>query len=107
MSELGAQVTFPPNKRPTFRMGSTIYLFFLSVTPQDEWRMQSLPAGKPDGLNTRESVLTQQFPEIWMEDNSSPTPTPRLAKQAPLVTELSRVQLRQHPPWVYQTLLSH
>ena len=61
-------------------MSSTTYLLFLSVTPQDEWRLDNLPE---DGLNRRERELTQQFPEVWTKDNP-----PRLAKQVPLVTEL-------------------
>ena len=76
-------------------MGSTTYLLFLSVTPQDEWRLHDLPEGKPDGLNSQERELTQQFPEVWVEDNPAPPhhhprppPTPRLAKQVPLVIEL-------------------
>ena len=68
-------------------MGSTAttYLLFLSVTPQDEWRLNDLPEGKLDGLNGRgrERELTQQFPEVWAEDNPF-----RVAKQVPLVTEL-------------------
>ena len=50
-------------------MGSTTYLLFLSVTPQDEWRLHDLPEVKPDRLNSRERKLTQQFPEVWAEDN--------------------------------------
>ena len=49
-SDLSAQ------ERPTLRVGSTTYLLFLSVTPQDEWRLHDLPEGKPDGLNSRERV---------------------------------------------------
>ena len=45
--------------------------------------MHDLPEGKPDRLNSRERELTQQFPEVWAEDNPS-----RVAKQVPLVTEL-------------------
>ena len=54
LSKLGAQVTFPPSpcERPTLRMGSTTCLLFLSVTPQDEWRLHDLPEGKLDGLNS-------------------------------------------------------
>ena len=50
-------------------------------------------ARKPDGLNSPERELTQQFPKVWVEDNPSPTSTqnPRLAKQVPLVTELNPV----------------
>ena len=48
--------------------------------------MHSLPERKPDGLNSQERELTQQFPEVWAEDN--PYPFPRLAKQVPLVIEL-------------------
>ena len=76
-------------------MGSTIYSLFFSVIPQDKWRLHNLPARKPDGLNSQERELTQQFPEVWVEDNPAPPhhhprppPTPRLAKQVPLVTEL-------------------
>ena len=64
-------------------MGSTTYLLFLSVTPQDEWRLDNLPEGKPDGLNRRDRELTQQFPEVWTKENPL-----RLAKQVPLVIEL-------------------
>ena len=69
-------------------MGSATYLLFLSVTPQDEWRLHNLPEGKPDGLNSQEIELTQQFPEVWAEDNPPSTHRPRLAKQVPLVIEL-------------------
>ena len=72
-------------------MGSTIYLLFLLVTPQDEWRLHNLLEGKPDGLNSQQRELTQQFPEVWAEDNPPPpprSPIPRLAKQVPLVIEL-------------------
>ena len=65
-------------------MGSTTYLLFLSATPQDEWRLPDLRARKPDRLNSQERELTQQFPEVWAEDN----PPPRLSKQVPLVIEL-------------------
>ena len=69
-------------------MGSATYLLFLSVTPQDEWRLHNLPEGKPDGLNSQEIELTQQFPEVWAEDNPPSTHRPRLAKQVPLEIEL-------------------
>ena len=55
LSKLGAQVTFPPNERPTLRVVSTTYLLFLSVTPQDEWRLYYLLDGKPGRLNSQES----------------------------------------------------
>ena len=51
-SEIGGTSDLSPYKRPTVRVGSTTYLLFLSVTPQDEWRLQDLPEGKPDGLNS-------------------------------------------------------
>ena len=66
LPKLGAQVTFPPNERPTLQVGSTTYLLFLLVTPQDEWRLHDLPEGKPGRLNSQESK--QQFPEVWVED---------------------------------------
>ena len=65
--KLGAQVTFPHCNRPTLRVGSTTYLLFLSVTPQMN---RGCTEGKPDGLNTQERELTQQFPEVWVEDNT-------------------------------------
>ena len=64
-------------------MSSTTHLLFLSVTPQVEWRLHDLPEGKLDKLNGQERELTQQFPEVWAEDNP-----PRLAKQVPLVIKL-------------------
>ena len=39
--------------------------------------------GNGTGLNSQERELTQQFPEVWAEDNP-----PGLAKQVPLVIEL-------------------
>ena len=73
LSKLGAQVTFPPRKlppheRPTLQVGSTTYLLFLLVTPQDEWRLHDLLEGKPGGLNSEERELNI-FPEVWAEDN--------------------------------------
>ena len=35
VSKLGAQVTFSPEDRPTFRVETTTYLLSLSVSPQD------------------------------------------------------------------------
>ena len=59
LSKLGAQVTFPPRKlppheRPTLQVGSTTYLLFLLVTPQDEWRLHDLLEKKQDGLDRRD-----------------------------------------------------
>ena len=45
LSKLGAQVTFPPNERPTLQVGSTTYLLFLLVIPQDEWRLHDFLKG--------------------------------------------------------------
>ena len=73
LSKLGALST---HERPSVRVGSTTYLLFLSATPQDEWRLPDLRARKPDRLNSQERELTQQFPEVWAEDN----PPPRLSK---------------------------
>ena len=77
-------MTFPPHKRPTLHVDSTTYLLFLLGTPQDEWRLHNLLEWKLDGLNSRERELTQQFPEVWAEENPA-----RLAKQVPLVIELN------------------
>ena len=41
----------------------------------------SLPERKPDGLNSQERELTQQFPEVWAEDN--PYPFPKACKTSP------------------------
>ena len=72
LPKLGAQVTFPPNERPTLQVGSTTYLLFLLVIPQDEWRLHDFLEGKLDGLNSQKRELTQQFPEVWAEDNLFP-----------------------------------
>ena len=55
-SEIGGTSDLSPYKRPTVRVGSTTYLLFLSVTPQDEWRLHELLEGKLDGLNSQERV---------------------------------------------------
>ena len=68
LSKLGTQVTFSPTKDPLFEWAQPP-ITLLSVTPQDEWRLHNLPEGKPNGLNSRERKLTQQFPEVWVEDN--------------------------------------
>ena len=65
-------MTFSPKERPTLQVGSTTYLLFLSVTLQDEWRLHDFPEGKLDGLNSQKRELTQQFPEVWAEDNLLP-----------------------------------
>ena len=39
LSKLGAQVTFSPEERPTFQVGTTTYLLSLSVPPSR--RMQA------------------------------------------------------------------
>ena len=67
--EIGGTRDLSFHEKPTVQVGSTTYLLFLSVTPQDEWRLHNLRARKPDGLNSRERKLTQQFPEVWAEDN--------------------------------------
>ena len=86
LSKLGAQVTFSPEERPTFRMDTMTYLLSLSIPPQDEWRLHEPLKEEPGGLEEHERELTQLFPEIWAEDNPPPS---RLAKhQAPVITEL-------------------
>ena len=81
LSKLGAQVTFSPEERPTFWMDTMIYLLFLSITPQDKWRLHEPPKEEPGGLEEHERELTQLFPEVWVED--TPLPPTRLAKQRP------------------------
>ena len=49
LSKLGAQVTFSPEERPTFRTGIMTYLLSLSRPPQDEWRLHEPPKAEPDG----------------------------------------------------------
>ena len=73
-------------------MGSIAYLVFLSVTPEGEWRLHDLPEGKLDGLNSQDRELTQQFPEVWVENNPS-----RVAKQVPLVIELKPSTITSAP----------
>ena len=38
LSKLGAPVTYSPEERPTFWMGTMTYLLSLSIPPHDEWR---------------------------------------------------------------------
>ena len=73
LSKLGAQVTPPTPCKTHSSRGLNTYLLCLWVTPQDEWRLHDLPEGKLDGLNSRERELSQQFPEVWEEDNPTPT----------------------------------
>ena len=65
LSKLGAQVTFPPGERPTFRMDTMTYLLSLSRPPQDQWRLHEPLKAEPGRLEE----LTQLFPEVWAEDN--------------------------------------
>ena len=97
LSKLGAQVTFSPEERPTFRVGTTTYLLSLSVPPQDEWRLHKPPGNKQDQAKEVERRLTQLFPEVWGEDNP-----PGLARhQAPVIIELKAgttlVRKHQYP----------
>ena len=73
LSKLGAQVTFSPEERPTFRTDTMTYLLSLSIPPQDEWRLHEPPKEELGGLEEHERELTQLFPEVWAEDNS-PSP---------------------------------
>ena len=73
LSKLGAQVTFSPEGRPTFRMDTLTYLLSLSRSPQDEWRFREPPKEEPGGLEEHERELTQLFPEVWAED-TPPSP---------------------------------
>ena len=97
LSKLGAQVTFSPKERPTFRMGTTTYLLSLSVPPQDECRLREPPGDKQGQATELERRLTQLFPEVWGEDNP-----PGLARhQAPVIIELragtTPVRKRHYP----------
>ena len=74
LSKLGAQVTFSPKERPTFRMGTMTYLLSLSVPPQDEWRLHELPREELGGPEEHDRELTQLFLEVWAEDTP---PLPR------------------------------
>ena len=67
-SKLGAQVTFSPEERLTFRMDTMTYLLSFSIPPQDEWRLHEPPKEEPAGPEERERELTQLFPEVWAED---------------------------------------
>ena len=87
LSKLGAQAAFPPTKDPTVRVGSTTSLLFLSITPQDEWRLPDLREGKPDGLNSQERELTTIPRGLGARQSATP-PLPKLAKQVLLVIEL-------------------
>ena len=54
LSKLGAQVTFSPEERPTFRMDTMTYLLSLSIPTQDEWRLHEPPKEKPGGPEEQE-----------------------------------------------------
>ena len=71
LSKLGAQVTFSPEERPTFRMDTMTYLLSLSLSipPQDEWRLHEPPKEETGGPEEHERELTQLVPEVWAEDN--------------------------------------
>ena len=71
LSKLGAQVTFSPEERPTFWMGTMIYLLSLSIPPLThlEWKLHEPLKEDPSGLEEHERELTQLFPEVWAEDN--------------------------------------
>ena len=68
LSKLGAQVTFSPEERPIFRMGTMTYLLSLSIPHQDEWRLHETPK-ELGGPEEHERELTDLFPEVCMEDN--------------------------------------
>ena len=70
LSKPGAQVTFSPEGRPTFRMDTLTYLLSLSRSPQDEWRLREPPKEEPGGLEEHERELTQLFPEVWVKDKA-------------------------------------
>lgn len=97
LSKLGVQVTFSPEERPTFRVGTPTNLLSLSVTPQDKWRLREPPGDKQGQATEVERRLTQLFPEVWGEDNH-----PGLARhQAPVIIELKAgttlVRKHQYP----------
>ena len=79
LSKLGAQVTF---SRGEAHLPDGHYdLFALSLNNatlpphpplQDEWRLHEPPKEEPGGLEEHERELTQLFPEVWAEDNTSP-----------------------------------
>ena len=68
LSQLGAQVTFSPEERPSFRMDTMTYLCSLSISPQDEWRLHEPLKEEAGGPEKHEGELTQLFPEVWAED---------------------------------------
>ena len=74
LSKLGAQVTFSPEERPTFRMGTMTYLLSLSIPPQGEWRLHEPTKEEPGGPEEHERGLTQLFPEIWVKDKPPSLP---------------------------------
>ena len=67
VSKLGAQVTFSPEKRPTFQVGTMTYLLSLSIHPQDERRLHK-PLNKVQGgleeleVKSSHSVVSDSLP---------------------------------------------
>ena len=55
-----------------------------------------MEVARSDRLNSQKRELTQQLPEVWVEDNTPPT-SPRLAKQVPLVIELKPSTITSAP----------
>ena len=57
-----------------------------------------MEVARSDRLNSQKRELTQQLPEVWVEDNPPPPPpTTRLAKQVPLVIELKPSTITSAP----------
>ena len=69
LSKLGAQVTFSPEERPTFQVGTMTYLFSLSIPPSTTTPHQDEELGGPE---EHERKRTQLFPEVWVEDRCPP-----------------------------------
>ena len=65
LSKLGAQVTFSPEERPTFWMGTMIYLLSLSIPPQDEWKLHEPPKEELRGPEEHERELTHSLRSGW------------------------------------------
>ena len=74
LSKLGAQVTFSPEERPTFWMGTMIYLLSLSIPPLThlEWKLHEPPKEELRGPEEHERELTHSLRSGWKTTPFSP-----------------------------------
>ena len=73
LSKLGAQVTFSPEERPTFWVGTMTYCSLSQYPLQDEWRLHEPLKEETGGPEEHKRELTQLFPG---QKTNPPSPQP-------------------------------